>query len=378
MPRVKKQHLKKRSDGRYACRYKDQWFYGATEEEALQLREDYKRLEKQKLGKPVTVREYAEGWLERTKLGARPSTITHRKRYIKKLLTHIGDSYIQDVTPSQIKEVYTEEYKNVSNYYIKHARYAYASLFSAAVDDGLCAENPVKSKSARPHRGTYGTHRAISQQERDWIHTYATDHPVYPAVMAMLYAGLRPQEAKALDIDRDMDFDSGMLSISHFVHLEADETYTIDEQGKTSKSTRSVPIFPPLADAVQGKHGLLVPRKNETLSKPEWQAMWSSYVHRVEKGINGRTKSSHTRMSKKLNLDPWIPFTVTPYDLRHSFVTWCRDYGAELHTVIRWMGHTDFQMVLKIYDEVTDDRSQQEAEKLLKTAFRSQNGSQAK
>ena len=28
MPRQKKQHLKRRKDGRFACRYKDQWFYG--------------------------------------------------------------------------------------------------------------------------------------------------------------------------------------------------------------------------------------------------------------------------------------------------------------------------------------------------------------
>ena len=39
MPRQKKQHLKRRKDGRFACRYKDQWFYGQTEEEALEARE---------------------------------------------------------------------------------------------------------------------------------------------------------------------------------------------------------------------------------------------------------------------------------------------------------------------------------------------------
>ena len=36
MPRPKKQHLKQRADGRYACRYRDQWFYGLTEGEALE------------------------------------------------------------------------------------------------------------------------------------------------------------------------------------------------------------------------------------------------------------------------------------------------------------------------------------------------------
>ena len=43
MPR---QTLKQRPDGRYACKYKGKFFYGATQTEALAAREEYKRQEK--------------------------------------------------------------------------------------------------------------------------------------------------------------------------------------------------------------------------------------------------------------------------------------------------------------------------------------------
>ena len=46
MPRQKKQHLKKMKDGRYFCRYKDKWFTGYDEQEVLEQREEYKRMEK--------------------------------------------------------------------------------------------------------------------------------------------------------------------------------------------------------------------------------------------------------------------------------------------------------------------------------------------
>ena len=46
MPREKKQHLKKRKDGYYVCRYKDQWFYSLDEDDALAQRAEYKRLER--------------------------------------------------------------------------------------------------------------------------------------------------------------------------------------------------------------------------------------------------------------------------------------------------------------------------------------------
>ena len=38
MPREKKPQLKRRPDGRYACRYKSMWFYGDTSDQALRAR----------------------------------------------------------------------------------------------------------------------------------------------------------------------------------------------------------------------------------------------------------------------------------------------------------------------------------------------------
>jgi hypothetical protein len=35
-------------------------------------------------------------------------------------------------------------------------------MFDAAVDDGICEKNPARAESAKPHRGTVGSHRAIT------------------------------------------------------------------------------------------------------------------------------------------------------------------------------------------------------------------------
>ena len=105
--------------------------------------------------------------------------------------------------------------------------------------------------------------------------------------------------------------------------------------------------------------------------------MWNSYVSQMETAINGvdRRWYGRTREHKQIladggKLPEWVPFTVTPLDLRHSFATMCRDMTPpiEIHTVIAWMGHADSKMILKIYDEVTDNRDKTEA-KRLKNAF---------
>ena len=376
MPREKKQRLKKRKDGRYACRYKDQWFYSSDPDEALAMREEYKRLEKLRASEAVRVRDYSEGFLQRTSAGLRERTVYERKIQLNKLLKHCGDLYLPDVTPSAIKNVFSSEYSGLSDSYIKHARSLYAAFFSAAMEDGLCVSNPAVAKSAKPHKGTSGSHRAITPQERTWIDTLCTDHPVFPAVMAMLYAGVRPQEAKAMNIDKSINTETMEVRVLQSIHHAGKNLtdYTIDSTLKTEKASRTIPLFPPLENAVKGKHGMLIPC--DKLTEGKWNSMWNSYKVKMETAINGM---SHKRyLASKEKLPPWISFTVKPYDLRHSFVTWCRDNHVELHTVIVWVGHSDSSMVLRIYDEVSPDRSKQEAEKLLKKAFRSQSGSQAK
>ena len=98
-------------------------------------------------------------------------------------------------------------------------------------------------------------------------------------------------------------------------------------------------------------------------------------INGIRKLWYGRTQEQK-KLKEEETLPPWISFTVLPYDLRHSFCTMCRDNDIEIHTVIEWMGHSDATMIMKIYDEVSEDRSQKEAEKLKKVLFRSQNGSQ--
>ncbi len=291
---------------------------------------------------------------------------------MKKLVDIVGGFFFFQVTPSQIKSIFSSQFIGLSDDYIKHARYLYTALFEAAREDGYCDRNPVSAKSAQPHKGTTGSHRAITAQEREWIHTYCKDHKAYPAVMAMLYEGLRPAEVKALDIDKAINTKNKTVTINQFVHIEDRNKYVMNGTGKNSKAVRTIPLFSPLEEAIKGKHGMIVSLENgDLITQSAWRRMWCSYVNQMERAINGVQKRWYGKRKQDKGGEPapWIPFTATPYDLRHSFITWCRDYGVELHTVVEWAGHTDSTMILRIYDEVSDNRSQTEADKLIVKAF---------
>lgn len=377
--------------------------YGDTEEEALAQREEYKNAERRgetAASSCPTVAEYALKWLPRAKPHVSPSTYQESVGLLSKLLDACGNTELKDVLPSDIKDVYSTRFKGLSDSYIHSAKQLYIGLFDAAVADGYCKRNPAQERSEQPHKGTKGGHRAITPQKRKWIDTLCLNHRCRPAVMAMLYEGLRPPEAKAFDIDKSVDREKGIIRLVEFAHKGKNNHYIITETGKTKKSVREIPLFTPFAEAIKGRTGKLIPTaRGGELTMQAWRVVWNSYVHQMEKEINGTEKRWYRRTkahkkilaeaeklrkegkpeeaaNKEKEIPPWIPFTVRPYDLRHSFATYCRDAGVELNTVVQWMGHADANMVLKIYDEVSNDRSKTEAEKLEKALIRSQNGSQ--
>ena len=376
MPRVKKQKLKKRPDGRYACRYHGQWFYSTDHDDCLRQREQYKAQQRQGVRIAYFVREYAEKWLDRSCPNISPSTRKGYFSHLQTLINAIGHLPLADVKPSDIKCIYSTHYKGLSNSYIKAAKQLFCALFDSAVADGLIQANPARDKTAKPHKGKTGGHRSITKQERQWIESLCINHRAHPVAMAMLYAGLRPQEAKALDIDRDVDFKRETITVRNTAHIDPEngQKYAISAQGKTERANRRIPLLPPLKRALQGKHGALCASAHgEQISRTTWRVLWNSYVNQMEKEINGvqrrwygRTKEHKAILAAGGELPPWVSFTVTPYDLRHSFATMCRDAKPpiELHTVIAWMGHSDAKMILHIYDSVTNERDEAEAARL--------------
>lgn len=375
MPRERKPRPTRRADGRYVCRYKDQYFYSTDPDDCIRQREEFKEAERRGRIVSYFVRDYAENWLERAYPNIAPSTKRGLKTHLQTLINAIGDLPVSEVKPSYIKAIYSEHYNGLSDSYIKAAKQLYCSMFDSAVADGLILANPARDKTAKPHTGTYQGHRAITALEREWIETLCTDHRAYPVVMAMLYSGIRPQEAKALNIDKDIDFKEEIITVRETAHIDAEneQKYTFTGKGKTDKANRRIPLLQPLKTALEGRHGYLVTSAHgERITRTTWRVLWNSYVNKMEKAINGvdrrwygRTREHKAILAAGGKLPEWVPFTVVPYDLRHSFCTMCRDNGVELNTCRKWMGHADTKMILKVYDEITN-REEEQAKRLKK------------
>ena len=289
----------------------------------------------------ITVYSYALEWLPVHKASVEKNTYNAYVNYLNRLVNKIGRKPMKDVTPSDIKSVYNE-YLGMSDSTVRKARMLYVDLWDCAIEDGIVKSNPCRSKSAKPHKGEVGTHRALTEEEDRMIISCPAEFRL--GAMLMRYAGLRRGEVMALDIDRDVDFEHGMIIVSKAVHFEGNRG--VIGGPKTSAGKRSIPMLDILRTSLQGHHGGVCPlKKTQTVTSSAWRHIWSKYIRDLER-YSG------------------MKISIRPHDLRHSYATSLRDAGVDPKLAIRWMGHADEKMILRIYDHPGEGRVQKAVDSL--------------
>ena len=350
MPRQKKQVLKARKDGRVCCKYHGIQFMGNTSDEALAAREEYKRTEGQGVYRPgMTVGEYAIEWLPIHKAGVKATTYNGYCSVLDHVLATIKQIPLDELNTDHIAKVYaTLTGKSAS--YIHKARILLTAILDSATDAGYIQKNPARAQSVKPPKGSRGTHRAITDEERALI--LSTPHRMQLAALIMLFCGLRRGEALALGAD-----DVGeSITVRHAVYFSGNRPMI--STPKTEAGIRTVPVPSILRPFLRDLTGLVAKGSNGSyMTEQAFQRGWESYMHALSKA------AGHS-------------ISIRPHDLRHTYCTMLRDAGVDIHQAIIWMGHADEKMILRIYDHPGEAR-ENEAKNRLNSAFGMQNGMQA-
>lgn len=381
MPRQK---LTQRADGRYRCKYKGKTFYGSTQREAQQKRDEYKRaleagMKEEAYG--LTVRAYAMRWVSTYKRHLTDGPYNTHVRILNRFCEFegIGFRRMQDIDTIDIQAFYnTAEGKSHSS--ICDMRDTIKGLFRFALADRVIQYDPTIK--AKPPKGQKGSHRAIDQHERELISSL--DHRVRTAAMVMLYAGLRRGEVLALNIDRDVDFARKTITVREAVRFP-DQQHPEIVDPKTEAGYRIIPLLDVLADQLRGKHGLAIEKEGGGLmTESSWSRAWESYLCKLSDLQNGcakrwygKTKEHKALIASGGHLPEWEDIDIRPHDLRHSYCTMLYDAGVDLKTAQNWMGHADPEVTLKIYTHLSKERQQsatKDLENAAKMLYGGQNG----
>ena len=378
MPRAT---LKRRPDGRYVTRYKGQDFYGDTQSEAFAARDAYRKMLEQGIKREalgVTVEEYAHRWVYTHKYHVQPNSFRMYTRILGDFCGMFGQRPLRDIDGTDVQTFYNG-CAGKSQSSINKTRDTIKGMFTQALADRVIVFNPAMA--ANPPSGSKGTHRALARLERAQLHVF--EHRFRPVVMVMLYAGLRRGEALALNIDRDVDFKGKTLTVREAVRFEHGQAAISDP--KTEAGKRTVPLLDVLAKELEGLRGLLAPAvtmqedrkgkaKPAVMSESAFDRAWVSYITALETTINGchkrwygKTKEHQAILKAGGQLPPWRDANIRPHDLRHTYCTMLYDAGVDLKTAMKWMGHADQTMILRIYAHLTDEKEKASAAALAKS-----------
>ena len=347
MPRIKRQHLKRQKDGRFYCKYQGIMFSGNTEDEALEKREEYKRTQRRAVRVNQTFGEYAAYWLPIHKAGVKDSTYNAYASILTTVSKPISGIYLQAMTPDHIAGAFAL-IADKSASYIHKARILITEILDSAEDAGLLQKNPARAKSVKAPKGTRGTHRAITPEERALIES--TPHRMQLLALVMLYCGLRRGEALAVRAD---DFQGDSLIVSRAVYYVSNQP--IIDTPKTEKSTRRVPV-PEFIREMIPEIGY-ISNTPLPLTESAFSRGWENYL-------------------QALSAAAGYPVNIRCHDLRHTYCTMLRDAGIDIHQALIWMGHADEKMILKVYDHPGEIR-ESDAKNRLQSAFSLRNGLQA-
>lgn len=229
------------------------------------------------------------------------------------------------------------------------------SIFEDAVDNGLAVENPAR-KLKLP-KGSKTSRRAITPTERKYIlNVFESHHRAELWLSLMLYCGLRPSEAAALQW-KDINIKDKVLTVNQ----AAKRRGTIGSP-KTEAGYRKIPIPDVLMEKLHPGELFEYVCKNtqgNRLTSNSMQKMWDSFKNALNIEM-GCKISPHGKA-----LPPYrVAEDLVPYCFRHTYCTDLRDAGVDITTARVLMGHSSIAITAQIYTHETDQSFEDAARRI--------------
>ena len=317
-----------------------------------------------------TVKEYAEKWLAMHGSHIRTTTLVDYTSKVKiYIIEPLGDKYMAEVTPDDVKLAIAKAAARSASIY-RGVQMLYKMIFGSAVESRIIDENPCKNLNPRGGRAPKEKTALTEEQVRTLLDAIR-GLPPYPFVMLCLYAGLRREEALALQWDSVfLEESAPHISVCRAWHTEHNRPVVLPDL-KTKAAKRTIPIPPQLVDCLKAvkevsrSDYVIANREGEPLSGTQWARLWKYVTVRSTKE---RTYTRYVKGEKiKHTVTPVLgeaaahnktvvysmDFHVTPHQLRHTYITNLLLAGVDVKTVQVLAGHEHAKITLDIYAHLT-------------------------
>lgn len=272
-------------------------------------------------------KKYATKWFETYKIHNAYETRSAYERIINSKCDYISDLYLEDIKRSDIQHIINENAD--SPQMCRKIRTTLNQIFTLALGEGLVAFNPVdgitlpKAKTVK--------RRVLTDEEK----TNLSDADLSPSDMmyakCLYYFGLRPAEALAL---RSESFNFALETVCIDSAIEFSTPPHL--KGTKTDSVRILPIPTAFASELQDyckdKDFLFLMKNGNIYSKTGAKRKWE----RIKKAISPGSD-------------------LHPYVFRYSYATRLYYSGISIKKAAYLMGHSNVNMILKIYAQLDDE-----------------------
>lgn len=262
--------------------------------------------------------------------------------YIK---PRIGYMKLRDVKDTHLQKILNGE-SGKSKSHVEKIRRVLREMFSRARKSRLIAYDP--SEDLELPAAKDGSHRSLTDEERAILLKVAETHHAGLYILTLLYTGMRPGEAAALNW-ADVDFKANMIHI----HAALESGSNHIKGPKTEAGVRDIPI-----------HAALLPRLRESKGAPFDPVFTGEGGGRLNSGNQYRLWKSFKRaMDIEMGAEVYrnkivrsvIAEDLTPYCLRHTFATDCAKKEVPIETAMWMLGHSDISTTANIYEHRNDE-----------------------
>jgi integrase len=296
----------------------------------------------------LTLKEWAEKWLERKSREVRPNTLDAYRRELGYALPVLGDLPLQKVTPSHVRALLDALAKRYTPRTVRWIRQKLHTLFEEAVHLEIIFRNPASPVKVKTPRGQAKPKagRALEAHEMSALLAALDQHQDPRTALAlrlMLNLGLRLGECLGLRWE-DIDLEGATLTIRR--------TYSHGREGepKTPSSIRTVPIPRGTFARLSQYREWWEARLGEPPPPHMWVFPGNDPSRPLDYNAPGRALR---RIVKRLGLPP-----LRVHDLRHSFGSHLLAAGAPLELVAERMGHANATITLSVYRHVLSHERQ--------------------
>lgn len=350
-----KEKYKPRKDGRYATTFRGKPVYARTSKELEEKIEELNYLYKTGLvfdNNNLTFKDYSSKWLELQKKINPNKSYERETRLLKKyIIPEIGLIQLKSLKKTSILQLQANMISKNLKESTNRAITLVKNILNSAIDDNLVMKNVannIKGKSFEKDE-----RMPLTKEEDSLLLEVAQTHKFGLFFLFMRYCGLRPEEARSLEI-HDINLEEQTVCVYNAI------SFAIDRQGikKDTKNLvhRNVPILnfmiPLVREAIEtskrkGTSLLFYKQTNpkQHMSQSSYKSCVSSFLF----SINQLKKEKEDKENDKSEHKELVPISFVPYQLRHSYCTMLYYADIGIKEAQYLMGDKNSKMILDVY-----------------------------